>query len=176
MYTPKIKEDLIPILYKKAKDEKKTMTRLVDDLLRPSLIKDEVLVNESSRIKSEAITSPEILYSILKAKITDYFKEHFIVCCLDVRNRLISSDIISIGTLTSSLVHPREVFETAIKRHSAQIIIAHNHPSGEPEPSEDDIKITKRLLEVSKYIGIELIDHLIITETSFISFKQKGLI
>jgi DNA repair protein RadC len=78
--------------------------------------------------------------------------------------------------LTASLVHPREVFETAIKRHSAQIIIAHNHPSGEAEPSEEDIKITKRLVEVSKYIGIEVIDHLIITETSYLSFKNKGLI
>lgn len=176
MYTPKIREDLIPILYKKAKEVKKPMTHLIDELLRPLLIKDEVLVNESSRLKTEAITSPEMLYTILKEKTTDYFKEHFFVCCLDVRNRLISVDVISIGTLTASLVHPREVFETAIKRHSAQIIIAHNHPSGEAEPSEDDIRITKRLIEVSKHLGIEVIDHLIITETSYLSFKNKGLI
>lgn len=125
---------------------------------------------------SSPITTPEQCFMRIKNKITDYFKEHFFVCSIDIRNRLISVDEVSTGTLTASLVHPREVFEVAIKRHSAQIIVVHNHPSGEADPSEDDIRITKRLYEAGKIMGIELIDHLIITETGFASLKDKGII
>ncbi len=77
----------------------------------------------------------------------NFSKEHFFVISLDARNNFIGIDEISVGTLTASLVHPRETFESAIKRHAAHIIIAHNHPSGETEPSEDDLKITKDLLK-----------------------------
>lgn len=121
------------------------------------------------------ITTPEQCYIKIKPKITDYFKEHFFVCSVDVRNRLISIDEVSKGTLTASLVHPREVYEVAIKRHSAQIIVAHNHPSGDTDPSEDDIRITKRLYEAGKIMGIELIDHIIITETNYTSLKDKSV-
>ena len=176
MYSPKITEDLIPILYKKAKEVKKPMTIVVDELLRPLLVKDEALVSEAVRITSQSITSPDILYGMIKEQLTDYFKEHFLVCCLDVRNRVISIDTLSIGTLTASLVHPREVFELATKRHSASIIVAHNHPSGDISPSEEDIRITRRLVDAGKIMGIELIDHLIITSTNFKSLKDSGLI
>lgn len=120
------------------------------------------------------ITTPEQCYLKIKNKMTDYFKEHFYVCSIDVRNKLISIDEVSIGTLTASLVHPREVFEVAIKRHSAQIIVAHNHPSGDTEPSEDDIRITKRLYEAGKVMGIELLDHIIITDKHYTSLKDKS--
>jgi len=79
------------------------------------------------------------------------------------------------GTLNASLVHPREVFRDVIKHSAAQVIIAHNHPSGDPEPSESDLDITKRLSEAGKILGIEIIDHIIITKTGFFSFKDKGL-
>ncbi|MBS1516628.1 MAG: DNA repair protein RadC [Bacteroidetes bacterium] len=123
-----------------------------------------------------AITSPDLLYPLIKKKITDFYKEHFMVCSLNTRNNLIAVDVVSIGTLTASLVHPREAFGQAIKRHAAHIILAHNHPSGETEPSEDDLKITRRLVDAGKIMGIEVLDHLIITKTQYLSFKEKYLI
>ena len=80
------------------------------------------------------------------------------------------------GTVNASLVHPREVFEPAVRYLTAQIIIAHNHPSGDTEPSEDDLEITKRLVEAGKILGIEVIDHIIVTKNDFFSFKEKKLI
>lgn len=123
-----------------------------------------------------SITSPDLLFPLIKKKITDFYKEHFLVCSLTTRNTVISVDVVSIGTLTASLVHPREAFSIAIKRHAATIIISHNHPSGETEPSEDDLKITKRLVDAGKIMGIEVLDHLIITQNSYLSFKEKYLI
>lgn len=126
--------------------------------------------------KTEPITTPESLYELIKSKVSNHHKEHFFVCSLDTRNNLIAVDEISIGTLTASLVHPRETFEMAIRRHAAQIILAHNHPSGETDPSEDDLKITKRLVDAGKIMGIDILDHLIITNQKYLSFKEKNLI
>lgn len=126
--------------------------------------------------KCNPITSPELMFNQIRSKVTNPFKEHFFLCSLDTRNNLIAVDEISVGTLTASLVHPREAFEMAIKRHAAHIIIAHNHPSGDTDPSEDDLKITKRLVDAGKIMGIEVIDHLIITPQTYLSFKEKHLI
>jgi DNA repair protein RadC len=93
---------------------------------------------------------------------------------LNSRNHSITE--VSVGSLDSSIVHPREVFEEAIKNKAASVIFAHNHPSGDPEPSEDDLAITKRLVEAGKILGIEVLDHVIVTKTGFLSFKEKGLI
>jgi len=131
---------------------------------------------EIEKKKYNSITSPEELYKIISSKITNFAKEHFYVISLDIRNNFIGIDEISVGTLTASLVHPRETFESAIKRHAAQIIIAHNHPSGETDPSEDDLKITKRLVDAGKIMGIEVLDHIIITQKGYMSFKEKYLI
>ena len=103
-------------------------------------------------------------------------KEHFIVLYLNARNQLIHKETISIGTLNASLVHPREVFKPAIDYLAASIIVAHNHPSGETEASEDDIKLTKRLVDAGKILGIEIIDHIIVAKDKFISFKEENLI
>ena len=103
-------------------------------------------------------------------------KEHFIVLYLNARNQLVYKETISVGTLNASLIHSREVFEPAVRNLAAQIIVAHNHPSGDREPSEDDLVITKRLVEAGKITGIEIVDHIIITKTGFINFKDKGLI
>ena len=103
-------------------------------------------------------------------------KEHFIVLYLNARNQLIHKETISIGTLNASLVHPREVFKPAIEYLSASIIIAHNHPSGETEASEDDLKLTKRLVDAGKILGIEVVDHIIVVKDKFMSFKEKNLI
>jgi DNA repair protein RadC len=88
----------------------------------------------------------------------------------------IKKEIISVGTLNANLVHPREVFESAIKHSAAQIIVAHNHPSGDIEPSEDDLIITKRLVESGKILGIDIIDHIIVSKNSYLSLKEKGVI
>ena len=103
-------------------------------------------------------------------------KEYFVAFYLDTRNQEIRREVISVGTLNASLVHPREVFEPAIRYLSAQIILAHNHPSGDPQPSEDDIAITERLKKAGQIIGIEIIDHIIVTSQTYYSFKEHQLI
>jgi DNA repair protein RadC len=138
--------------------------------------KDELIRNENLRLSRESITEPATAVSFIRAEIRDYSKEQFFVLNLDVRNRLIDIEMISKGTLTSSLVHPRETFESAIRKHAASIMVAHNHPSGDTNPSDDDIKISKRLSESGRILGIDLIDHLVITRDSYCSLKNKGLI
>ena len=118
---------------------------------------------------------PEDVFRELK-DIREHKKEHFVVFYLDSRNQEIKREIISVGSLNANLVHPREVFEPAVKNLAAQVILAHNHPSGDPEPSEDDLVINKRLLEAGKILGIEVIDHIIVSKNGFLSFKDKGLI
>ena len=103
-------------------------------------------------------------------------KENFVVLYLNARNQLICKEIISVGTLNANLVHPREVFKPAIDNFAASIIIAHNHPSGGAEPSDNDLSTTNRLKEAGKIMGIELLDHIIITKTSFFSLKEKKMI
>ncbi len=103
-------------------------------------------------------------------------KEHFIIFFLDVRNQVIKKETISIGTLNASIVHPRELFEPAIKHSAAQIILSHNHPSGEVEPSKEDIILTKHLMKAGDILGIEIIDHVIVAEKGFLSLKEKKLI
>lgn len=125
--------------------------------------------------KAEIYLKPKEVWEELK-DLRDHKKEHFVIFYLDSRNREIKREIISVGSLNANLVHPREVFEPAVRNLAAQIILAHNHPSGDPEPSEDDLEITKRLVESGKILGIEIVDHIIITKTGFISFKEKNFI
>lgn len=113
----------------------------------------------------------ERLYEYKTAK-----KEHFFVFYLDTKNQEIKYEIVSIGTINSSLVHPREVFEPAVKNLACQIIIAHNHPSGCLEPSKDDIELTERLFKAGEILGIEVLDHIIISKDGYYSFKQNKLI
>ena len=136
------------------------------------LVKEESL-NEN---KSVIIKTPKDLYPLLKEKIINFHKEYFMVVSLDNRNKIINIDIISIGTLNSSLIHPRETFEAAIKNHAALIIICHNHPSGELKPSEDDLTVTQNSIKAGKLLGIEVADHLIITKNGYFSFKEKKII
>ncbi len=106
----------------------------------------------------------------------DLKKEHFIVLYLNAKNQLVHKETISMGTLNANLVHPREVFEPALKYSAAQIIAAHNHPSGDPKPSEDDLEVTKRLTEAGKMMGIDVMDHVIISKNSHFSFKEEKLL
>ncbi|MBX7046969.1 MAG: DNA repair protein RadC [Ignavibacteria bacterium] len=123
-----------------------------------------------------AVTSSSIAAELARNQIEDFNIENFIILSFNSRNKLVAAEVSTIGTLTSSLVHPRETFKAAIRNHAAKIMIAHNHPSGETDPSDDDIKITKRLSEGGKILGIELIDHIIVTPDDFFSFKDEGLL
>lgn len=122
------------------------------------------------------IKDPESVVKAIRASIKEKAKEHFKLILLNTRNRIIGISTVSIGTLDSNLVHPREVFKEAIAHSAASVVLAHNHPSGDPEPSEDDLIITKRLKEAGKILGIDVIDHIIISRNSFFSFKTKGLL
>jgi DNA repair protein RadC len=122
------------------------------------------------------IKNPEAVVKAIRASVQDKAKEHFKLILLNSRNRVIAISTISIGTLTTSLVHPREVFKDAIMHSAASVVLAHNHPSGDPDPSEDDLKITKKLVESGKILGIEVIDHIIIGKIDHYSFREKGLI
>jgi DNA repair protein RadC len=121
------------------------------------------------------IKKPSDAYEYLKY-MSLYTEENLIVLCLNTKNMITHSTLVSKGTLNSSLVHPREVFTQAIKVHAASIIIAHNHPSLDPTPSKEDISITTRLKECGKIIGIDLIDHIIIGAGKFVSIKEMGII
>ena len=101
-------------------------------------------------------------------------REHFLAVTLDGSNRVIDTHIISIGTINQSLVHPREVFYRAIQDRAASIIIAHNHPSGSLSPSQADIKVTRRLKDIGKLVGIHIVDHIILAPDGFYSFQDEG--
>ena len=134
------------------------------------------------KARKQIISNPQAVHEVLSKVLSaenevDRMKEHFWVIGLNTRCAIQYIDLTSLGTLNASLVHPREVFRFAILKAVSSVILSHSHPSGDPEPSEDDLKITKRLTDAGKIIGIEVLDHIIIGDhTSFCSFKEKGII
>jgi DNA repair protein RadC len=136
--------------------------------------KQYIRVNLTVRQLRTAVLSPHEVArqckSFRKAK-----KEHFCVFLLDTQNRIIAKDVVSVGTLNSSLVHPRECFRMAILKSASSIIIAHNHPGGSLEPSAEDLDVTKRLTDCGKLLGVEVLDHLIVTAESYVSLREKNL-
>ncbi|HOD97091.1 MAG TPA: DNA repair protein RadC [Candidatus Paceibacterota bacterium] len=132
------------------------------------------LSTQAPTYKGKKLTDPEKVYRLIKSKLKDYHKEHFYIIALNSRNHSIAE--VSVGSLNESVVHPREVFAEAIKNKAASVVFAHNHPSGDPEPSENDLVLTKKLVESGKILGIEVADHIIITKDNFFSFKNKGII
>ena len=136
------------------------------------------LVREGSILyQTRRISSPKDAVGIGQQFLEDADREQVIVCCLDTKNQPLSISVVSMGILNSSLIHPREIFKTAILTNAASLILYHNHPSGETEPSKEDINITKRIKEAGVLMGIELIDHIIIgPEGRFLSLKEEGLL
>lgn len=126
--------------------------------------------------KIERITEPDILYNNFKFLFENEVKEKFAVFWLNTQNKVIGYEIVSEGTLDSSVVHQREVFRGAIIASCKSIIIAHNHPSGGLEPSNEDINKTKKLIEASKIIDIPILDHIIFSDNGFTSFIKRGII
>ena len=139
-------------------------------------------VELSKRLESVAdesqkppIKSPADVATIVRGQLKGKKKEHFLVLCLDTRNRLINCKPVSMGSLDTSVVHPREVFKEAISSSAASVIFVHNHPSGDPEPSKEDIELTKRLSKAGEIMGIEVLDHIIVCDKSYLSLKAKNL-
>ncbi len=136
-----------------------------------------LIMIEETAIKQDIkrITSAEDVYSLLQEYSTED-REHFLLITLDGASKVINKRVIHIGTLNQSLVHPREVFRPVILDNAAGIIIAHNHPSGTLEPSRADVAITNRLKEVGKLVGIDLLDHVILTKVGYYSFSDEGML
>ncbi len=125
--------------------------------------------------KKPVVKTPEDVVNLIQKKLKGKKKEYFLVICLDTRGKLIKTSEVSVGSLDSSIVHPREVFKEAITATAASVIFVHNHPSGEPEPSEDDINLTKRLADSGNILGIDVLDHIIVVDNDFKSLKRLGL-
>jgi len=121
------------------------------------------------------VKTPEDVVNLVRSRLKGKKKEYFLAILLDTRNQLIKVAEISIGSLDASIVHPREVFKEAISASAASVIFAHNHPSGVPEASEDDINLTKRLAEAGEIVGIDVLDHIIIGDEKYLSLKREGL-
>lgn len=126
----------------------------------------------SSRVR---LSHPEAVYDHLRS-MARLKKEAFRGLYLDVKSQVVHDEIISLGTLTMNLVHPREVFRPAIEHSAASVILVHNHPSGDPTPSAEDLKVTQQLVAVGRLIDIEVLDHVIVGEDGFISLRRKGLL
>ncbi|MCC5910060.1 MAG: DNA repair protein RadC [Clostridiaceae bacterium] len=144
---------------------------------RINIVSLKMCKEQSILYSPRKIASPEDSLNLLRQFLENKDREAFIVICLDTKNQPSCIHVCSIGTLNSSLVHPREIFKTAILSNAASIIVAHNHPSGDPTPSSEDVSITRRLKEAGSLLGIQLLDHIIIGEkTRYVSFKEKSLI
>lgn len=123
-----------------------------------------------------SIKGPEDAAVLLMEEMRHLDREHFCALLLNTKHQVLAKETISIGTLNSSMVHPRELYKVAIKRNAAAVILVHNHPSGDPSPSREDREITRRLQEAGSIIGIEVVDHIIIGDNKFVSFTVKGMI
>lgn len=130
-------------------------------------------VSEASKV--DIIHGPEDVARFAMPRFRHETKEHFSVMLLNTKNHVLAMPEISKGSLTASIVHPREVFETAVRHSAASMILLHNHPSGDPSPSREDIAVTKKLVEAGEVMDIPVLDHIIIGNDSFASLKQKGL-
>lgn len=122
------------------------------------------------------IKNPSDVHNLLKDKMRYYDREYFKAVFLNTKHHVIAVEIISIGSLDASLVHPRELFKSSIKKSAAAVILVHNHPSGDPSPSREDVEVTRRMIEAGEIIGIQVLDHLVIGKDSFVSLKERGFI
>jgi DNA repair protein RadC len=131
---------------------------------------------EVNSVDNTKITCPKDVFDLVKGNLMHEEVEHFQILILDTKNKVKNIENISTGSLNSSIVHPREVFNTAIRRRAANIIAVHNHPSGDTKPSREDISITERLEKAGEMVGIKLLDHIIVGNCSYLSFKEEGII
>ena len=134
------------------------------------------LEGDAGEKQKPAVKSPEDVVNIVRSQLKGKKKEHFLVLCLDTRNRVINCRSVSIGSLDTSIVHPREVFREAVSSSAASVIFVHNHPSGDPEPSKEDVELTKRLVKAGEIIGVDVLDHIVVCDRSYLSLKASNLL
>ncbi len=127
-------------------------------------------------VEGNTVESPDHIAKLMIPRMRNLKKEFLRGIYLDAKKRMIGNDIISIGCLNTNSVHPREVFSTAVRDSAAGMILVHNHPSGDPSPSDDDVKFTKKLIKSGKLLGIEIVDHVIIGRNGYVSFREMGII
>jgi DNA repair protein RadC len=133
--------------------------------------------NDTPCVKERVdLSDPREVARRVRSSVKDWRKECFLTVYLDSRNHLIGEAEVSVGSLDTTLAHPREVFERAIRAGAANVIVVHNHPSGDPTPSDDDVRLTRRLVEAGKIIGIRLLDHVIVCKESHYSFRSHALV
>lgn len=143
--------------------------------LRPVYERQVIREKAPAYLNTRRFKKPEDVYELMYDLQLEA-KEHFIALHLDGKNQIICIDRVSTGSLNQSVVHPREVFKGALLSSAAALILVHNHPSGDPDPSRDDIEITRRLHEAGDLVGIKVLDHIIVGERRFTSFVEKGLL
>ncbi len=131
-------------------------------------------VRASNRRRQDVVTSSKVAYDVLLPLLAHQYQEFFVAILLSAKHQIQTIVEISRGTLTSSLVHPREVFRPAVKNAAAAVIVAHNHPSGDPKPSKEDRALTERLCRCGQELGIQLLDHVILGDDAYISFADEG--
>jgi DNA repair protein RadC len=135
-----------------------------------------MLVRDAGVAYAEALSTSAAVYLLLRDEAASWDREHCLVLALDGKNRLLGVETISVGTLTASLVHPREVMKGLLLANAAAFLMAHNHPSGDPTPSAEDLAITKRIRECADLFGIRLLDHVILGRERYVSLCDEGLL
>ena len=139
-------------------------------------MKCRVMIVREGRPSEAEASSPQAVYQFMRPKCRRLDREHFWRIDVDARSKVLGYEVVSVGTISASLVHPREVFKGAILNNAAAIIIAHNHPSGDTTPSAEDKEATRRIQRAGDLLGIPLLDHLVLADKSFHSFKDSGLL
>jgi DNA repair protein RadC len=143
---------------------------------RISTVTIQLIKEKSSLYQSNVVNSPSDAFVIVNQYLENVDREHFGILCLDTKNKVTAIHTVSIGSLNSSIVHPRELFKAAILANSNSIVLFHNHPSGDPTPSSEDITVTRRLTEAGTVMGIEVLNHVIVGDGRHISLKERGVI
>ena len=131
-----------------------------------------VATSQSPRL---SVRSPRDVSALVMEEMRFLDREQFRIVLLDAKNHVLGVRTVSVGSLSSSIVHPREIFKEAIARSSAAIILVHNHPSGDPTPSREDVEVTRRLVDAGRLLGIEVLDHVVVGDNEYVSFKEKGI-
>lgn len=143
-----------------------------------TILASQELVERAMKVQDESLPIIRSTKDVIAQAVymRDKTREHLMALFLNARNEMVYKKPMFIGTLNANLVHPREIFQEALKQNAASVILVHNHPSGDSDPSQDDLEITKRILEAGKIMGIDVLDHVIITKNKVFSFKERKLI
>lgn len=143
---------------------------------RINIVKCQLVKEKTMAYAFKTISKPSDIARIIKAYIGNSDRENFVVVCMDNKNNVTAINTVSIGNINSTIAHPREIFKIAILANSAGIVIAHNHPSGNPSPSKKDIEYTKNIVEAGEILGIEVLDHVVVgDDEQYFSFEENDL-